>query len=169
MPEIDTWPPLLAVHEREVGEHGLAGLVEADRERLAHLVDEQCLGARVAGRSVYHRPGMGRQPQLRLGAQHEDLGAADGLTGHRAVDHVARVRRPLGALEHAGLLDDDAVVRDLAAAVREELPADDQVVELDGRVVVEDHVEAARAGLHRAVDGTDAPQRESIHGVGTGS
>ena len=71
------------------------------------------------------------------------------------------------AFDPAGLLGHDSVVSDILAG-GQRLPRDDQVVELNGRAVVEDDLEAAGGELGRAVDCADLQVGHGCCGVPSG-
>ena len=148
-------PPGAAVHEPHVGVDGLAPHVQANRELAAlHLVLEQ--GDRAVHSHGAHGCGarVRRDEYLGDDAQHPHLRQANMLGGHDAIDDPGGVGGQVGAFEAAAQLGDDPVVRDLRPVG--ELVADgDQLVQLDVRVRVEDHLEVARTAAVRAVHQPD--------------
>ena len=146
------------VHEAHVGVYRRSAQVETQRQLAAcHLVLEQGGGAVGAGGAGHRRPGVRGQEQLRHHAQHAHLGTPHQLGRQGPVDHAAGVGGQFRPLEAGQQLGDDSVVGHLAL-VGQLGRHGDQLVELDDRIGVQDHVEGSGVAVYRSVDQPDARQ-----------
>lgn len=134
-------PALLSVQETEVDVDRVAVLVQADWERLLHLVEEE---SRVPMRACGAHDGSAgsrRDPQFGYGAKDLGFYPSGGYAGHGVVTADAgRIGRQLCSFYLARTLDDDPVVRELCA-IGEGLSGRHQFVELCHCVIGQDSVE----------------------------